>query len=86
MRGNYLKETRYVPIQTWFWFFHIFSRDVNDKESVSYTLRESLFGVMRVYINIVHDYNETCKYTLLIHIPSLETTVWPVYWAKLVLF
>jgi len=35
------------------------NRDVNDKDSVSYTLRESLFGVMRVYINIVHDYNET---------------------------
>jgi hypothetical protein len=35
------------------------NRDINDKESVSYTLRESLFDVMRVYINLVHDYNET---------------------------
>merc|ERR1712106_976213 len=35
------------------------NRDINEKESVSYTLRETLFDVMRVYINLVHDYNET---------------------------
>merc|ERR1719232_1312703 len=34
------------------------NRDINDKDSVSYTLRESLFDVMRVYINLVHEYNE----------------------------
>ena len=27
-----------------------------DKDSVAYTLRESLLGVIRVYINLVHDY------------------------------
>ena len=56
-------------------FFHeliiFFFRDINDKESVSYTLRESLFDVMRVYINLVHDYNETCKYTYFYYFPTL---------------
>merc|ERR1719461_331536 len=33
-------------------------RDINDKESICFTLRESLFDVMRVYINLVHDYND----------------------------
>jgi hypothetical protein len=35
------------------------NKDINDKESVSYTMRETLFDVMRVYINLVHDYNQT---------------------------
>ena len=30
--------------------------DKEDKDSVAYTLRESLLGVIRVYINLVHDY------------------------------
>ena len=30
--------------------------DISDKESVSYTLRESLLTVIKVYINLVHDY------------------------------
>ena len=30
--------------------------DKEDKESVAYTLRESLLDVIRVYINLVHDY------------------------------
>ena len=42
---------------------YIISRDMNDKESVTYTMRETLFDVMRVYINLVHDYNQTRKYT-----------------------
>merc|ERR1712029_1038799 len=32
------------------------SMDINDKESVSHTLRESLLTVIKVYINLVHDY------------------------------
>jgi len=35
------------------------NKDINDKESVTYTMRETLFDVMRVYINLVHDYNQT---------------------------
>lgn len=35
--------------------------DVNDKESLSNTLRESLFDTMRVYINLVHDYHSSSK-------------------------
>ena len=30
--------------------------DKEDKESVAFTLRESLLDVIRVYINLVHDY------------------------------
>ena len=59
--------TIFSPLTIYFYFY----RDINDKESVSYTLRESLFDVMRVYINLVHDYNETCKYTNFYHIPTL---------------
>ena len=32
------------------------STDIQDKESVSYTLREALLTVIKVYINLVHDY------------------------------
>ena len=35
--------------------------DAADKDSVSFTLREALFNVVRVYINLVHDYRSTCK-------------------------
>ena len=52
-------------------FFIIFFRDINEKESVSYTLRETLFDVMRVYINLVHDYNETCKYSYFYYFSTL---------------
>jgi hypothetical protein len=30
--------------------------DKDDKDSIAYTLRESLLDVIRVYINLVHDY------------------------------
>ncbi len=32
--------------------------NVQDKETVAFTLRESLFDCMRVYINLVHDYHQ----------------------------
>ena len=49
---------------------YIISRDMNDKESVTYTMRETLFDVMRVYINLVHDYNQTGKCTFWIMHPT----------------
>ena len=33
------------------------SVDTSDKESVAFSLREALFNVIRVYINLVHDYH-----------------------------
>ena len=36
------------------------SADKSEKESVSATLRDTLFDVMRVYINLVHDYHQKC--------------------------
>ena len=37
------------------------NHDINDKDSVAASLREALFDVMRVYINLVHDFHETRK-------------------------
>ena len=37
------------------------SLDIKDNERVSHPLRETLFDVLRVYINLVHDYNQECK-------------------------
>jgi hypothetical protein len=34
------------------------SLNVQDKETMSFTLREALFDCMRVYINLVHDYHQ----------------------------
>ena len=36
--------------------------DKDDKDSIAYTLRESLLDVIRVYINLVHDYKSIRKF------------------------
>ena len=40
-----------------------FCRDIHDRDSVSQTLRDSLFDVIKVYINLVHDYKQIRKFT-----------------------
>lgn len=35
------------------------SADVTDRDSISFTLRDALLNVMRVYINLVHDYHNS---------------------------
>ena len=37
------------------------SLNVQDKETVAFTLRDALFDVLRLYINLVHDYHQQRK-------------------------
>ena len=37
------------------------SLNVQDKETVAFTLREALYDVLRLYINLVHDYHQQRK-------------------------
>ena len=37
------------------------SLNAQDKETVAFTLRDALFDVLRLYINLVHDYHQQRK-------------------------
>ena len=41
------------------------SLNVQDKETVAFTLREGLYDVLRLYINLVHDYHQQRKAAVL---------------------
>ena len=51
------------------------NHDPNDKESISVSLREALLDVMRVYINLVHDFHVTRK--------SCQKTSWKVIFVRI---